>query len=119
MSHIQAGAQDDLTARNKTLQTDKDHEEMWVRWIKQRIHGELDSLRMALDLPEEFDIFASIAEGEQKHLSAEVELEAQRIQASLNEEGGREPAEEELARMRQEAWYEHSDFIHAGDDDDM
>ena len=43
VSHIQAGAQEDLTARNESLQTDKDHEEMWVRWIKQRIHGELDS----------------------------------------------------------------------------
>ena len=41
--HIQEGAEEELTTRNKTLQTEKDHEEMWVRWIKQRIHGELDS----------------------------------------------------------------------------
>ena len=83
VSPIQEGAQEELAARHKTLQTDKDQEEMWVRWIKQRIHGELDSLRTALDLPEELDVFSSIPEGEQKPYSAEIELEAQRLQASL------------------------------------
>ena len=76
VSHIQAGAMEELTARSKTLQTAKDSEEMWVRWIKQRIHGELDSLRTALDLPEELEIFSSMQEGEEKSYSAEVQLEA-------------------------------------------
>ena len=49
---------------------------IWVRWIKQRIHGELDTLRTALDLPEELDVFSSFQVGEQKPYSAEVELEA-------------------------------------------
>ena len=79
VSHIQAGYQEQRTARNKTLQTVKDVEEMWVRWIKQRIHGELDSLRTALDLPEELDVFSSIQEKEQPLYSAEVELEARLI----------------------------------------
>ena len=33
VSPIQEGAQEELAARHKTLQTDKDQEEMWVRWI--------------------------------------------------------------------------------------
>ena len=63
--HIQEGAQEELTTRNKTLQTEKDHEEMWVRWIKQRIHGELEPLQTELDLPEELDAFSSFQEGAQ------------------------------------------------------
>ena len=35
---IQAGAVEELKARNKTIQTKEDYEEMWVRWVKQRIH---------------------------------------------------------------------------------
>ena len=46
--HIQEGAQEELATRHKTLQTEKDHEEMWVRWIKQKIHGELESLQTAM-----------------------------------------------------------------------
>ena len=106
VSPIQEGAPEDLAARHKTIQTDKDQEEMWVRWIKQRIHGELDSLRSALDLPEELDVFSSFQEGEQKPYSAEVELEAQRLQASLGDEAERVPAEQERAEMLQEFWDE-------------
>ena len=100
------GAPEDLAARHKTIQTDKDQEEMWVRWVKQRIHGELDSLRLALDLPEELDVFSSFQEGEQKPYSAEVELEAQRLQALLGDEAERVPAEQERAEMLQEFWDE-------------
>ena len=99
VSPIQEGAQEELAARNKTLQTDKDQEEMWVRWIKQRIHGELDFLRTALDLPEELDVFSSFQEGEQKPYSAEAELEARRLQASLADEAERVWATQERAEM--------------------
>ena len=106
VSPIQEGAQEELAARHKTLQTDKDQEEMWVRWIKQRIHGELDSLQTALDLPEELDVFSSFPEGEQKPYSAEVELEARTLQASLGDDAERVPAEQERAEMLQEFWDE-------------
>ena len=56
---------------------------MWVRWIKQRIHGELDSVRLSLDQPEELDSFGSFQEGEEKSYLADVELEAQRLQSSF------------------------------------
>ena len=102
--HIQEGAQEELTTRNKTLQTEKDHEEMWVRWIKQRIHGELDSVQMELDLPEQLDVFSSFQEGEQKPYSVEVELEAQKLQASLGDGVERVPASQERAEMLQEFW---------------
>ena len=49
---IQNGAVEDLRSRNKTLQTSKDQEEMWVRWIKQRIHGELESVQKVHAEPE-------------------------------------------------------------------
>ena len=104
--HIQEGAEEELTTRNKSVQTQKDYEEMWVRWIKQRIHGELDSVQMELDLPEQLDVFSSFQEGEQKPYSAEVELEAQRLQALLGDEAERVPAEQERAEMLQEFWDE-------------
>ena len=106
VSPIQEGALEDLANRQKTLQTGKDHEEMWVRWIKQRIHGELDSVRSAQDLPEELDVFASFQEGEEKPYSAEVELEAQRLQASLAAPADIVPAEQERAEMLEEFWDE-------------
>ena len=87
VSHIQEGAQEELAARHKTLQTKKDEEEMWVRWVKQRIHGELDSVRTALDLPEELETFSGFQEGEQKPYSAEAEMEARRFQVSLDGAG--------------------------------
>ena len=113
--HIQEGAEEELTTRNKTVQTQKDYEEMWVRWIKQRIHGELDSVQMELDLPEQLDVFSSFQDGEQKPYSVEVELEAHKLQASLGDEAERVPAEQERAQMLQESWEE---AWGAGDDDE-
>ena len=63
-------------------------------------------MRSALDLPEELDVFASFQEGEEKPYSAEVELEAQRLQALLGDEAERVPAEQERAEMFQEFWDE-------------
>ena len=114
VSAIQEGAQGELAARHKTLQTDKDQEEMWVRWIKQRIHGELDSMRTALDLPQELDVFSSFQEGEQKPYSAEVALEAQKLQASLGDDAERVPAEQERAEMFSECL----DEVYGVDGDD-
>ena len=106
VSSIQDGAHEELAEQHTTLQTDKDQEEMWVRWIKQRIHGDLNFLRTALDLPEELDVFSSFQEGEQKPYSAEVELEARTLQASLGDEAERVPAEQERDEMLQEFWDE-------------
>ena len=79
---------------------------MWVRRIKQRIHGELDSLQTTLDLLEELNVFSNIQEGQQKPYSAEIEPEAQRLQASLGGEPEMVPAERERAEMLQEFWDE-------------
>ena len=54
---IRNGAVEDLRSRNKTLQTSKDQEEMWVRWIKQRIHGELESVQKVHAEPEQLGSF--------------------------------------------------------------
>ena len=104
--HIQEGAQEELATRDKTLQSEKDHEEMWVRWIKQRIHGELDSVQMELDLPEQLDVFSSFQDGEQKPYSVEVELEAQKLQALLGDDVEKVPPSQEHAEMLQEFWDE-------------
>ena len=45
-------------------------------------------------------------EGEEKSYSAEVEREAQRLQASLGDDAERMPAEQERAEMLQEFWDE-------------
>ena len=116
MSDIQEGAEEELTARGKTIQTDKDKDEMWVRWIKQKIHGELDSLRTALDLPEELEVFSSMQEGEEKSYSAEVQREAQKLQAALGDESWeRVPAQQEYDEMLQEFWDE--EYGAEGDDE--
>ena len=106
VSFIQEGAREELAARRKNPQTDKDYEEMWVRWIKQRIHGELDSVRSSLDLPEELDSLGSFQEGEEKSYLADGELDAQRLQSSFLGQADSVLAEQERAEMLQEFWDE-------------
>ena len=48
---IQAGALDELAERGKTIQTEQDRDEMWVRWIEQRIHEELNWVANVLGSP--------------------------------------------------------------------
>ena len=104
---IRAGALEELRARGKTIQTQQDEEEMWIRWVKQRIHEELDSVRQALDLPEELDVFASVLEGEQHSISAEAEQAARGLKASLGwADSGVETAEEQRSRQLWEEWQE-------------
>ena len=104
---IQAGALDELAERGKTIQTEQDADEMWLRWIKQRIHGELDSVRNFLDLPEELDVFGSVQEGEQLSMTAEAEQAARGLKASLAwDHGGEEMAEEQRKRQLWEEWPE-------------
>ena len=87
---IQAGAVEDLHSRNKTIQTSKDQEEMWVRWIKQRIHGELESVQKAHAELEQLEGFMSFQKGQQTEggYSAEAEDAAKELQEQLagNEE---------------------------------
>ena len=85
---IQEGAVEELVAREKTVQTTKDDEEMWVRWIKQRIRGELESLQMAHDEPEQLEGFMSFQEGQQTEggYSAEAEEAAKQLQEQLASE---------------------------------
>ena len=113
---IQEGAVEDLEARGKTIQTPQDAEQMWVRWFKQRMHGELDAMRLVLDLPEDLETFSSLQEGEQKPYTAEAEEEARKLQASLQDqtlqdEDEREPAEEENARIFLETAEEWDDRL--------
>ena len=91
---------------------------MWVRWIKQRIHGELDSLRAALDLPDELDIFSSVPEGEQKPYAAELELAARKLQASLRDDADMVPAEEECVDIPSDYWDDYWDYVYGAEGDD-
>ena len=45
---ILEGAVEDLLVRNKIMQNEQGLEAMWLRWVKQRIHEELDLVRNAM-----------------------------------------------------------------------
>ena len=90
------GAHAELTARGNTLQAEQEQEEMWVRWIQQRNHGELGALQLGLDLPDDLDTCCSIQSGEQQPYSADVEREAQRLKAAVEGDTGMEPAAERM-----------------------
>ena len=66
----------ELQARGKTLQAEGDEEAMKVRWVKQTIHFELDSLREELarsegGLPLDLEVDAEMIEAEQPSATLE------------------------------------------------
>ena len=75
-------------------------------------------LQMGLDLPEELDVFGSMQEPEQQPYSAEVEREAQRLKASVDDDAGMEPPDEAYARWLAEAWQDTHGLGPEGEDDD-
>ena len=89
---LQEGALEDLAQRGKTIVTKQDSDELWVRWLKQLIHGELDAVREQHDQAEDLDVFASVTEAEQRAYSAEAEAEAGRIKDALDADGAAGPA---------------------------
>ena len=81
-----------------------DTSDMWTRWIKQRVHGELDAVRNAMDLPEELESFGGVVEGEEKSLTVEAEAAAQQLQEALLKDPREQGVEEEYdAWLRQQA----------------
>ena len=96
---LEEGAMKDLQDRNKTIQSSKDYEEMMVRWIKQKIHGELDETRGTFDLPDDLEMFTSFEGAEQQPYTAEAEEEARRMKVALLPDIEQEPPEEERDRM--------------------
>ena len=71
----------ELTDRDKTVQTEEDSIAMMSRWIKQRIHGELDATReiwmdTALEAPVDLEVEFEMQEAELPSVSAETECAA-------------------------------------------
>ena len=96
---LQEGALEDLAQRGKTIVTKQDSDELWVRWLKQLIHGELDAVREVHDQAEDLDVFASVTEAEQRGYSAEAEAEAARILDALDDDGATGPACAQTAQI--------------------
>ena len=96
---LEEGALEDLAQRGKTIVTKQDSDELWVRWLKQLIHGELDAVREVHDQAEDLDVFASVTEAEQRGYSAEAEAEAARILDALDDDGATGPACAQTAQI--------------------
>ena len=89
---LKAGAEEDWQQQGKKPVTWQDFDELWVRWFKQLIHGELDAVREQHDQAEDLEVFASVTEAEQRAYSAEAEAEAGRILDALAGDGADGPA---------------------------
>ena len=78
----------ELTDRGKTVQTEDDSIAMMSRWIKQRIHGELDATQeiwmdTAVEAPVELEVEFEMQEAELPSVSAETEREAEKLLKQL------------------------------------
>ena len=93
--------QEDLAKRGKTVQTEADEHGMKSRWVKQRVHGELDATREAYvgrsqDAPMDLEVEGDIPEAQQESLNAQTEREATRL---LMELAGNDPQERPAATV--------------------
>ena len=75
------GMAEEFQARGKTIQTDRDVEEMQCRWLRLAIHAELDALREECavrdeEMPVELEVEGGLVEGEAQSLGLEAEREA-------------------------------------------
>ena len=91
------GMHEDLEKRGKTVETVGDVDAMRSRWIKQRIHGELDSVRETVlgkqdESHVELDVECRIVEGEQQPLGKETEKAASELLAEIEQSNRGEPA---------------------------
>ena len=94
-----------LEVRGKTLQTDPDHSDMKSRWVKQKIHGELDLTRedyfkkqpdVLVDLDVEFEMM----EAQQTSITTETEQAAERLITQFTAE--KQEKKEEAAEEKQQ-----------------
>ena len=82
---IQDGAFEDLHARGKSLQAERDAYDMWIRWFKLRVHEELEAVRDAKDLPTEVEVFGGVAEAEEGSQQAAAETMATQLKEAQQE----------------------------------
>ena len=83
---LKAGAEEDWQQRGKKPVAWQDYDELWVRWFKQLIHGELDAVREQHDQAEDLEVFANATEAEETAHLAEAEAEAGRILEAVADE---------------------------------
>ena len=88
---VYQGMVEDLEVRGKTVQTDSDHEVMKSRWVKQKIHGELDLTREEYfknesDVLVDLDVEYEMVQAEQPSISIETEQAAKKLITQLTAE---------------------------------
>ena len=83
---LKAGWEEDWKERGQKPRTLQDYDEIWARWFKQLIHGELDAAREQHDQAEDLEVFANVTEAEETAHLAEAEAEAGRILEALADE---------------------------------
>ena len=79
---------EDLEKRGKTVQTEDDKRAIKSRWVRQRVHGELDATREAYvgrskDAPMDLEVEGDIPEAQQESLNAQTEREATSLKMEL------------------------------------
>ena len=84
---ILQGMLEDLSHRGKTIQTASDEQTMKSRWIKQRIHGELEAAR---------ESWMSTTDGLPVDIEAEFEMQGRRVDALLIEQQDKQKAEQRI-----------------------
>ena len=89
---IYQGMLEDLRERKKTIETHDDEQAMKSRWVRQLLHQELDLAREAWlsnapDMPVDLDIEFELQEAAQLSMTAETEMEAANLIASVANEG--------------------------------
>ena len=78
------GMSSDLRERGKAVQTEHDELLMKTRWVKQRVHQELDTARERWfeetgHMPVDLDVDCAMAEGESPSITMEAEQEATKV----------------------------------------
>ena len=88
---LYSGMLEDMHKRRKTIETEQDEHVLQCRWIRQKIHLELDFVREDWaqahgDLPVELDVEAAIEEGEAPSIGADAEAAATALLEDLREQ---------------------------------
>ena len=80
---LTAGCREDWQARGLNPRRTEEFDEIYARWFRLLIHGELDAVREQHGQAEDQEVFASVTEAEQVACSAEAEAQAGRILDAL------------------------------------
>jgi len=85
------GMLSDLRERGKTVQTENDELLMKTRWVKQRVHQELDTAREMWfeesgHMPVDLDVDCAMVEGESPSITMEAEQEATKVIEHLRQQ---------------------------------